>query len=652
MRCTIKKENKLKPVVVALIYSIVSGGYAAGELDLFGEDFSPSYDIKIKELNYEKNDQVGQPSGSFSFEKFKVITNDASIDLNNSSGFYDADIYVSNNLLGFKGEAARFAYRMAEEDFKYVNSFRWMKMANIHFLMDRDQIVLNGHRFAMQEPRTYFVAQSFDLNCGRHPDFLLNNGDGFLAGCLNFSDARSLQGEGFGIDYRLSDEEGNETVNLQGYFTDFKATQKTFTTQASNVTATFSKETELSLSDLNMSCSKNRNLTKIDEESLLIPCASEFNLDSSQIDIKMAPENDRITLSAAVIENDTDKIKTRFNRLLYSGETSSFSLRESQVTCGQPVGSKIEVASYIQGCLDDVRIDPKNSGSLSEFSFVMDDRAAGEEFYLNMRGGLNSLKTDESKIVISSPSMNLDIDRYLDITLKNIDWNCHKKKGLREFGLVEMIDYCKLGSDVTMDKMKILDSENSNEPIHASILPNSIKTKNNRIDAKFKSIYLADVEDFNYIKNLSINCEIEKDGDIFTPADLIAGCVKNSVITIPELYSQESTLKAEQLLNKTLNLEAVRITERHASMSDIKIDITNGVLSLDLKIRALGGNKNVSFSGPISWDKDKNLVSINVQKSKLPMGIRSKTIFMMVLKKFLVSEMITVPSKNVINIQL
>jgi hypothetical protein len=652
MRCTIKKGIILKFLTAPLIFCLISSAYAVEELDLFGESFAPSYDIKIKALDYVKNDEAGQPSGNFSFDKFKVITNDASIDLNNSSGFYDADIYISNNLVGFKGEAARFVYRMAEEDFKYVSSFRWMKMANLHFLMDREQIVLNGHRFAIQEPRTYFVAQSFDLNCGRHPEFLLNNGDGFLAGCLNFSNARSLQGEGFGIDYRLSDEEDKKIVDIQGYFTDFKATQEDFSASALNFSAIFQDDTDLSITDLDFSCGKKRDLVSIDEESLLVPCLSEFAVSASQIDLKMASENDKVIVSAAEITNDKEKIKTKFNRLIYSGETSSFSLREGTVICDQAVGDKKEVGSYVEGCLDAMEITANRSDQSSSFNLVMDEKKVGEEFYLTLNGDLKTLRTQSEKIHIKSQLTTLNIDHYLSLSLMNVDWKCQKKKEMRSFELVEMLDYCKLGSELQIGKIKILDKENTTEPIVASITPRSVMTGNGKVQAHLSSVHLADREDLTLIKDLFIDCEVEKNGDIFQPNDLISGCVKNSRIEIPVIFSQDSDLNANSLLDSNFQVERMRILENHPSMSDVKIVITNGVIDIDLKVRALGGEKKVSFSGPIHWDKEKNLLSIQVQKSKLPLGIKSKAIFMMVLKKFLVSEMVTVPSKNVINIQL
>ena len=74
---TISKIFKLAlPLGMALGMNAV-GAQQTNFFDFFEEEFSPSYDIVLRKLDYTKQDQVAVPSGLFSFSRFRFGGSDS-----------------------------------------------------------------------------------------------------------------------------------------------------------------------------------------------------------------------------------------------------------------------------------------------------------------------------------------------------------------------------------------------------------------------------------------------------------------------------------------------------------------------------------------------------------------------------------------------
>lgn len=209
-------------------------------------------DIFIQNLDYQKKANELEPQGSFSFERFKIVSEKTNIQLHNESHFYDAEIYRRDRLIGFQGPAASFAYKLNEDDYCYINSFHWVNMEEVGFFMDRSRIQLSGKNVALREPQYVLFANNLNLNCERHPDFILNNGDGFLSGCFNYGVATPLEGQGMGVDFKYYDEEGLALVDFQGFVEKVDLTQEKVTTKVSSVSVNFSEKNLINATELNV----------------------------------------------------------------------------------------------------------------------------------------------------------------------------------------------------------------------------------------------------------------------------------------------------------------------------------------------------------------------------------------------------------------
>lgn len=627
--------------------------------DLFSNDYSPTYDLVIEELDYTKQPIPGEASGLFRFSRFKMIGDSVSVNIDNDGGIFDSQIYVANNMAGFKGPHAQFAYRMRPKDFKYVDSFEWLKLNNIEFKMDRSLIHLQGHQFAMKEPRTTLFAKNFNLDCDRHPDYLLNDGDGFIAGCLNSSIASPLESRGFPIEYILkSEDQSMELSRISGTFTYFEGSHDRFHVKANRVDATIQEMTEIMADNIDVKCHKKSDLIHIDEENLLYPCLNDISYQSRRLDLKLHSEEvegeiDKINILNPTALHSSEGLDFKSDFFDYVSKTTNFKTNAVSMKCDPAMGSPDDVGSFFQSCLETGRIGSKKEDHLGiEFTIDEPATAEAEPFYLNLKGKIESLLTRKSSLQLSSSKMDLGIDKNLFFKMNQVEWNCGKKEGKRELDIPLLLEECKDDSHIQINDVLINHFTNIEDPVQYLVKPDTIISGNTVVEAGVPHMTMLAKNTIKFFEGLNLRCQKQKEADLFKIEDLIEGCAKNAVIELPKLYTSEQDIDPKVILAERTNIENLRNNIRKPSITDVKAVITNGKIEVSLEAKVMGIKPNVYFSGPVNWDKEARILTIKVEKLKLPLILNNKMLFRMILRNLIEGDLVEINDKTEIRINL
>jgi len=646
-------ETELRHLAITLtvclcLHSSI-GAEGNEEFDLFGDGFSPAFEIKIGDLDYEKTGNSSNPQGLFSFSHFKVKSNEFNIFLDNQTHFYDADIYLKENIIGFKGPAAQFVYKLRNEDMKYVESVRWLKMNNLHFLMNKEDILLSGKSFAMREPRTYLVASEFDLKCRRNENYMLNDGDGFLSGCLNGSNAKGLSSIGFGVDYKLYAESGEKLTDFQGYFTEFVATEGSFRTNAFSLNARFKDELEIEASEIEVGCSKREDLIVINEEELLTPCLETISLYSNFVKLTLLPDEGVTSLYKPSLEIKSSSLNSTVQRLAFVNNMSDFELNSFGLNCTMLDEDKLLAGTYIKSCLS-------NGVSALEkpatFKYLLKDKTPNEEMSLSLIGELKSFRFEEENLTVESEGVSLIIDDEFFLDLVGLNWRCQKERGLDSLDFPKLFEYCKKELFIDTKEILLKDYSNKEQPLQGRVIAKKLNSLDGEIKMELKRVELIDSVDYTRINNMVVDCKMLSEKDILNPNDVIGSCSQNGYISFDSLFSFDSKLSKSSLLGDTFNFNRVSLGKAEASVFDASFRVVDQMLSGEVKVKFLGKERSIGFSGKVSWDEESEVITFKLEKSRLPWGIKSKSIFLYVLRKMLVTEMITYEDDNVLKIAL
>ncbi|MCF8059127.1 MAG: hypothetical protein K9K67_07510 [Bacteriovoracaceae bacterium] len=623
---------------------------AQDTFSLFDEALTPTLDIVIKDLDYQRSASESLSQGTFSFEKFKIISHETNIELHNQSHFYDAEIYRRDNLIGFQGPAASFVYRLRDKDFNYFDSIRWLKMDTVSLFMNREKIEFSGENLAMREPQTNLLAHNFDLFCSRHQDYLINDGDGFIAGCLNYGQVRPIVGPGVGIDFKFFEDSGKKMVDLQGYFKSLNFSQNRIESEVISLSSNFNDSVIINTTELRASCHKNLDVTKINSESLILPCLNNLEIEGNFLKAELLEAKDEMFITKPSIKHVDNLLNLNAEEFKYKSKDTSFSLSSSKLKCIVPEeGDPLKVNTYLKGCLNKSELFKNDDDIKFNLEVAFKDDQSQK---LKLMGDVQKLSLGEDRVLLGSNEATLDINDNFEIKFKNIDWSCQKAVGLERFDIKSILEFCKKDLGVELGSFSLRDFEDTEKPFLAFTKPNLVQNKDEVLQLELPELKLVDREDLTLMENLNVACETKSGEDVFLPNDLIDACVKRGQITIDKVFTKDSTYSPSQLMDQSFSIDNVRIKKTSPSLYNIKLITKDELVYVTLSTKVLGFNSEISFSGPITWDKEKEELKVKVEQSRLPLGIKSEKIFMFFVKKMLVAEMISYEKNNTIKILL
>lgn len=643
------KNIKTHLVLFGLLLPV--SGMAQDIFAIFDEPMSATMDIFIRKLDYQRSENELEPQGSFSFERFKIVSDKTNVQLHNESHFYDAQIYRRDRLIGFQGPAASFAYRLNEDDFGYINSFQWMNMEDVGFFMDRTRIQLSGKNLAMREPQYTLLASNLDLNCERHPDYILNNGEGFLSGCFNFAEATPLSGQGAGVDFKYYSPEGVKLVDFQAFSKSVRLEQEQVVADITSISANFSEQTLVNATDLKVSCQKEKDLLKMNPETFVVPCLEEIELEGNFLRTSFLEEDDQMTVLSPRFSHHNNELVLDHEELKFKTVDSEFKLTGSVLKCNTPKGlDLLEVETFMQGCLNDSKLLEKEEAP--RFSYSIEEKEGEDPLVMNVQADVHSFLVSEDRIDLTSNKLQIDVANEIFIDIDDVIWGCQKVPGINEFDAKGMLDHCKNGLELDVNNFLIKDFADAEKPILAGAKPKVVKNLGGILHLEVPRLKLVDREDLTVMKDLQVLCKTEGKTDVFIPNEIIEACVKRGQIKVDKLFTDDSTLSPSQIMAPNMNLDNVRISEKDPKLFDISITTDKGIVYFELRTKILGIKSKIRFSGPIAWDMENEVITIKVENSRLPLGIKSENIFMFFLKKMLVAEMVTYEKGHTIKIQL
>ncbi len=646
------KLVKLSLISSILIISQVSASsFESDPFSVFTEELTPSYDIKLNTLEYNRLNEVNGRRGSFSFTNFNVVNSSIATNLNNEDGIYDADIYMINGRFGFVNENFKFAYKLRDIDFEYFDSIKFANILNTHFIMNRDEIHIDSEAIEFREPRTYIKATGYDVSCERHPDYLLNDGQGLMSGCFNYGLFSAKEGPGVDLRFKFYSQEDEEIINVNTYVESIKTSQDNLIGNGLSLEGLINNTTKLDLGEFSFECKKPNDLLKISESTFVTPCLSNLKFKAPNLKVSLLEEGDFFNLSQLDVNFENKIANLKIGSFAYSSTESVFNIGELKLKCDILSGDLTDIDTYMSSCLTKAKMDVDdyvafnfNQNSISEKS--------GENLNINIDGKINNLVIANDKLAFAAKVLGLKVDEEVFLDFDNLLVNCQKDPGQLTLDIPLMLDYCKREMYLNTSDIRFHLINEKNESLRAQVESKSLNVVDGHLNFELRKIKMLDVESRKLMRNVIGGCKLLSDTDIFDVGHIISACSSNMIINIESVFTEESPISQMAMKSESFKMNNYKIEEKKAGLTDVRARITNNVLAASLKVRVLGMNLLVRIQGITRWNPETEVLTLEVTHSRLPLGITSRGFFMSIAKKFLQSDMIQFPSDNKINIQL
>ena len=624
---------------------------AADSFDVFMDELTPSYDIKLNTFEYDRINEVNGHRGSFSFTNFNVVNSSISTRLNNESGIFNADIYMLNGRFGFINDNFRFAYKLNDTDFEYIDSIKFGSLLNTHFIMNRDEIFMDSEAIEFREPRTYVKAHNFKLSCDRHPDYLLNDGQGLMAGCFNFG---SLVPNGQpGIDFNLkfyTDKE-EKIVDVTSYVESLTTSQEDINVEGLSLSGLFNETTKIELGDYSFHCLKKEDVLSIAGNDLIEPCLNNLDMKSPELKLTLLEEGDYMEVKDIDLGIESKIVNIKANKFSFSSLESVFNIGNFELKCDLVDGEVTDVATYMASCLSSSELTTTSKADFYFNQTGVSDKT-GEPLDLKVDGSITNLKIQEGRLILSADELGLNVSDRVFFDLKDLGVDCKKDEKLTKLEIPLILETCKKDMSVQASNIIFHTINEKTESIRGQINSRYIFVENNKLNFNLDSLKMIDKESRKVIKGILGHCILKEDTDVLDVSSVIDACSSNLALNINALYTGEEETSQSSLKDVRFDINNFSIEEEKAGVSDIRASIVNGQLAASLSVRVMGMNPLVTLEGGVDWNAETEYLTLDISHSKLPFGITSKGLFMSIAKKFLASDMIQFGDDNKIMVKL
>ncbi len=650
-------ERTLCLIILGLaLLGLTSITSKASELDFFDEfqsDSDSKVDIIVDSLDFIRPESGAGKAGTFKFKRFHFITPNSSVFLENQDNIFDSTVYIKDKFIGVKGPYARFSYNLAQVDAEYLHTFQWAKIKSTRLLMEKEQISLSGEYYQIRKPKTILGLENFSWDCDRHANFLENNSKGFLAGCLNMATIMPInKSKGINVSYQFIEEDKDASeITFNSSISEILIGQKSFKGHTNDSELIFENGVKLISSDMVVECEKQEDLIDITSESVLTPCLSNLTMNSDLFaivdrslmvkDYKFT--NPKISLTGDEIEVETDKLR-------FESEDISFELNGGRLLTKKIKEFKPQdFSDYLVSWYNNSTLIPSTDKPVMKMG--MDITGINEETnqrtVLKISSLLKELKVTQSNLIFDSSSFEIDQnDEYL-YKFKTLYVDCYKKKIGEDLDMDSVLKDCKSNGRFTFPKL-VIDNKVDAKKSKYFLKSEFLNIENGILSLVAPGFQLVDKETNITLLNTSLKCKKSYEKDLFDILDVIEDCFSHSKAYIDKIVSEKNKKRKEtkgiySLYTEILNGKDIDpislIRSKDAFVRDIRVNIDNNWLKIDLEIKFLGANLTVRAEGDIHLDRDKELITINVKKAKLPLS-KSKKILMYFLKKNLASEKI------------
>tara|TARA_Y100000768_G_scaffold388806_1_gene387352 strand:+ start:1445 stop:3388 length:1944 start_codon:yes stop_codon:yes gene_type:complete len=644
--------SKLNTLLILLLSTQVFAQEQDNPFDVFMDELTPSYDIKVESFEYDKENEVNGRRGSFSFTNFNVVNSSISTQLNNENGVYDADIYMINRRIGFINDNFKFAYKLRDTDFEFIDSIKYGNLLSTHFVMNRDEIFMNSEAIEFREPRTYIKALNYELNCGRHPDYQLNDGQGLISGCMNYGTLKPVGQPGVDFKLKFFSESEEELVNVNSYLTSLETTQETIAASGISISGSFGGTTEIEVGQYSLECAKDSDLIKISGNTLINPCMKDLSFNTPRLQLSLLEDGAALEAKELSVQIENEVAQINLSSFGYSSPESVFNIGELELKCDVlREGELSDFKTYIASCLTETDLDAREAVSFGFHQTGISEKT-GEPLNIKIDGAISDLKIKENRLILSADRLGLNVSEEVFFEISGLGVNCQKDPELKTLEIPLLLDHCKKDANVETSNVDFHIINEKAESVRGQIDTRFVYTKNGVLNFHLDHIKMVDKESRKLIQGLLGNCKMKADTDLFDVESIIDACTTQMAVNIRNLFTDERATRQDTLKRNDFNINHYRIDEDKAGVSDVRASITDRKLAASVRVRVLGMNLLVTIQGLVNWNKDTSVLTLDVTHSRLPLGITSKGMFMSIAKKFLASDMIKFGSGNKIHIQL
>ena len=636
--------------------STVSHSFAQVEVDadpfdVFMDELTPSYDIKLNTFEYDRINEVNGHRGSFSFTNFNVVNSSISTKLNNENGIFNADIYMLNGRFGFINENFKFAYKLNDTDFDYIDSIKFGSLLNTHFIMNRSEIFMDSEAIEFREPRTYVKAHNYKLNCDRHPEYLLNDGQGLMAGCFNFGSLIPSGQPGIDFNLKFYTENEEKIVDVTSYIESLKTSQEDINIKGLSLSGLFNETTKIELGDYSFHCSKNGDVLSISGEDLVEPCLSNLDMKSPELKLTLLDEGNFMEIKDIDLIVEREIVNIKANRFNFSSLKSVFNIGNFELKCDLIEGEVTDIATYMTSCLSSSEL---TTVSKSDFFFNQTgiSEKTGKPLDLKIDGTISNLKIQDGRLILGADEIGLNVSDKVFFDFKDIAINCRKNEEHTKLEIPLLLETCK--KDISVEAANILLHmiNEKTESIRGQIKSRYIFVENNKLNLNIDTIKIIDKESRRVLKGILGHCKLKEDTDVLDVSSVIEACSRNLALNISSLFTRDEGTSQATLKDNRFDINNFSVEEEKAGVSDIRASIVNGQLAASMRVRVMGMNPLVTLQGEVDWNAETEYLTLDISHSKLPLGITSKGMFMSIAKKFLASDRIQFGDNNKIMIKL
>lgn len=631
---------------------------ANDEMDFFeefSEEFENKVDIEIDSLNFTRPDSGTGKAGTFKFKKFQIQNPNFSIFVGNEDSIFDSNVFIKGSFIGIKGPLTRIAYNLDEVNAKYLNSFKFANIEKTRLLMDKEGISLSGLYYQIRKPESMLTLENFIWDCDRNEKYLTNDSIGFLSGCLNAAEVRSLDdNELINVNFTFFGKEENieDKVEFSSKIknVNFEDSRVTGQTEVSNIT--FGNGVHLVSSEMKADCSKPSDLIDINSDTLLIPCLNDFKMDSELFGIYFKDdatqsynfENPKLTI--------TDKKISIANKMFkYDSPTAKIKIQNVKMSADKIIGfDELNFKSYLESLINSNTFTATEGTEFAklDFSLIEPEAEADETKVVHIQSFIKQFKTEPSKIVVDSAKTTISMDEDYDFHMNEVHVECDKEEKIVFLDGEKVLADCKHSGRYTMRDILIDNKKDVKKPKYY-LKPEYLKVKDGYLSVLAPGFQLVDEKENITLLNTSLKCRKNYDKDLFNILDVLDECFKDSKAYISRIVSEKNkkrdrTENIYQLYEKMLRGKVANpinlIDTKDAFVRDVKIAMKNNWIKIDLDIKFWKADLKVKAEGRITLDRDEEIVTIDIKQTKLPLS-KSKKVLMYFLRKNLANDTIT-----------
>ncbi len=631
---------------------------ASSELDLFeefSEDFQDKIDIEIDSLDFVRPESGVGKSGTFKFKKFHVQNPKFSIFVGNENSIFDSNIYIKGSLVGIKGPQTRISYDLDKMDADYLHSFKYAKVSNTKLLMDNQGINLSGEYYKIRKPESILELQNFIWNCDRNSKYLSNDSVGFLSGCLNSAEiVPYIEEESIKVSFNFlgKEEIEEERVDFESEIKSAVFSDKRISGKANISNITFGNGVHLVTSNIEVNCLKISGLIDINTSTMLVPCLNNLNLESDLFGVYFKDtDKEFYNFEAPKFKITEDEIKLENKMFKYVGENSKIVIRDVQMSAQKFEGfDPLVFDSFLMSLYNKNKFSPavgKNEASLN-FSIVDPEARADETKEIRIDSKIKEFRTTQNKIIIDTNMTKLSMDQDYDFFMNKVLIECEKEENIIEFDGTKFLADCKHTGRYTFRDI-VIDNKKDEKKSKYFVKPEYLKVENGYMSILAPGFQIVDKKENITLLNSSIKCLKEYEKDLFNILDVLEGCLKESKIYVSRIVSEKNKkrdstkgiyqLYEEMIKGRVFNPISL-VNSRDAFVRDVKVQIDNNWIKLDLDIKFLKADLKVKAEGSITLDREREEVIIDIKQAKLPLT-KSKKVLMYFLRKNLENETIS-----------